>query len=93
MPTPSEQNHLALANKNNDALLHVMSDPAKYAEWITTIAYYKAVQVVEAVLANRGQRSSSHANRLTAIKKIRVIRAVQRSTRPMGRVNCCTVLA
>ncbi len=70
MPTPSEANHLTLANKNHDALQHLMSDPQKYAEWIATVAYYKAVQVVEAVLANRGKRSCSHVDRLAQVKKI-----------------------
>jgi hypothetical protein len=70
MPSAREANHLQLANKNHDAMVHLMSDPQKYAEWIATTAYYKAAQVVEAVLASRGKKSSSHGERLHSIKKI-----------------------
>lgn len=70
MPKANVNNHLSLANKNHAALLHLMRDAPAYPEWIATIAYYKAVQVVEAVLVSRGRSSCSHANRLDAVKRI-----------------------
>ncbi len=44
------KNHLSLANKNHQALQCLMADSQKHSEWIATVAYYKAAQVVEAVL-------------------------------------------
>ncbi len=65
----SELDHVALANKNHDCLLHLASNPAAFPEWVTTIAFYKAVHVVEAVFANLlGMHSTSHDNRQYRLK-------------------------
>jgi hypothetical protein len=67
----SEADHVALANKNHDALFHLMASPDEYSEWITTITFYKAVQIVEAVLsATRGRHSPTHADRLSTLKRL-----------------------
>lgn len=39
-----------------------------YKEWIATVAFYKSVHVVEAVLANKNEHSNSHADRTEKIK-------------------------
>lgn len=64
----SERDHVRLANRNHEALELLRAD-GKHAEWITTIAFYKAVHVVEAVLASHfGWHSSSHDDRLKSLK-------------------------
>src|SRR5437870_4728789 len=66
----SKADHIALANKNHDVLLHLMARPVDFPEWITTTAFYKAVQIVEAVFANAKLRpSSNHTDRLNRLKR------------------------
>lgn len=65
-----EADHIALANKNHDALVQLARQPERHAEWVATIAFYKAVQVVEAVLASElGRHSNGHDARLDFLKR------------------------
>jgi len=67
----SELDHIALANKNHAALLYLLKCHTQHPEWTATVAFYKAVQVTEAVLANRWNRHShDHAARLDHIKRV-----------------------
>ena len=66
----SEADHLALANKNHDVLMHLMDDVDRFPEWITVLAFYKAVQVVEAVFDHKhGGGCHGHPARLDALKR------------------------
>ena len=65
---PTESDHIALANRNHDALKHLLSDPEKYSEWIATTAFYKAVQVVEAAFSHEGKKSHDHRSRNNRLK-------------------------
>lgn len=79
----SELDHIALANRNDVALRHLMLRPHDSPEWIATVAFYKAVHVVEAVLAaQRLGHSNSHFERLTALKAVR-FRELFRQFRPL----------
>ena len=64
----TEADHLVLANKNHQALLHLVPRPEDFSEWIATIAFYKALQVVEAVFVRRGYRASDHNRRFELLK-------------------------
>ncbi len=60
----AERDHIALANVNHAALNHLLEDYARFPEWISTVAFYKAVQVVEAVFAaSLGMHSNDHKGR------------------------------
>jgi hypothetical protein len=48
----TEADHIALANKNHDVLLHLLNDVERFPEWVAVAAFYKAVQIVEAVFVN-----------------------------------------
>lgn len=63
-----ESDHIRLANRNHDALLHLIGDSMRSPEWITTIAFYKAIHVVEAVFAVHNWHSTSHDKREMALK-------------------------
>src|SRR5258708_19395169 len=66
----SEADHIALANKCHDALIAVLGDGEQESEWITTIAFYKAVQIVEAVFTQSGIPSSaSHRGRSESLTR------------------------
>ena len=65
----TEANHIALANKNHDVLLHLQKDVDRFPEWVTVVAFYKAVQIVEAVFVHRhGHCCHGHQRRLDALK-------------------------
>lgn len=66
----SEIDHIALANRNHDTLLFLCQDVEQHAEWVVTIAFYKAVQIVEAVYAaHRNSHSHSHDARIGDLKR------------------------
>lgn len=66
----AEIDHIALAKRNQAALGCLLDDPAAYAEWIATIAFYKAVQMVEASFAHtQTGPTSSHGARLDTLKR------------------------
>lgn len=66
----SENEHIALANKNHDCLMHLLPNVATHPEWVATIAFYKAVQITEAVFdALMGKDSTSHKDREETIKR------------------------
>ena len=68
---PTEADHIALANKNQEALAYLIGDAERYPEWVTTVAFYKAVQLVEALFARRHGRSChGHAKRLELLKQL-----------------------
>ena len=46
---PSDLTHIALANRNQKTLDHLKDDVKKNAEWIVTVAFYKALHIVEAI--------------------------------------------
>jgi hypothetical protein len=64
----TEVDHIALANKNQDALGYMIGEVARFPEWVTTIAFYKGVQLVEAVFANNGKHTHGHKDRHEMLK-------------------------
>ncbi len=65
-----ELDHIELANRNHDALLLLMEHAEQHPEWVVIVAFYKAVQIVEAALANhRGYDSNSHDRRIEQLKR------------------------
>lgn len=65
----SESAHLALANRNQAILLHLLPDITRFGDWIAMIAFYKAVHVVEAAYANTlHTHSTSHNDREQRLK-------------------------
>jgi len=61
--------HIALANINHATLVYLLKDYANHPEWIATVAFYKAVQIVEAVLAHKQNwHSADHRLRLGKVK-------------------------
>lgn len=64
----SEADHISLANRNHALLLHLLTNGA-YDDWAITVAFYKAIHVVEAVFANdRNFHSTSHFDRENQLK-------------------------
>jgi hypothetical protein len=65
----SELDHIALANRNHDALCALLAADDEHPEWVATIAFYKALQIVEAVFANRSiGHGHGHSKRLELLQ-------------------------
>lgn len=68
--------HLTLANKNHHAIVCLLDSGRsaealviRHPEWIATIAFYKAIHIVEAIFISRGIVSSTdHNNREEKLK-------------------------
>jgi hypothetical protein len=64
-----EADHLALANKSQDVLELLLKEPEKHPEWITTVAFYKAVQLIDAACVKaHGSVCHGHPQRLDRVK-------------------------
>jgi hypothetical protein len=65
----TELEHIALANRNHDALCVLLAAKDKHPEWVATIAFYKALQIVEATFANKGiGHGHGHTKRLQLLQ-------------------------
>lgn len=65
----TEADHIALANKNHDVLVHLLKDVERFPEWVAVAAFYKAVQIIEAVFVSKyGRCCHGHQKRLEALK-------------------------
>ena len=72
----SEAEHIDLANSNQRLIDHLISENA-FHDWLATVAFYKAIHVVEAVFANNLHcHSHSHADREDRLKRTTRYRAI-----------------
>ena len=51
----------------------------EFPDWLATVAFYTAVELIEKLLATRGHHSQSHFERKTALKRHFPDRALHRS--------------
>lgn len=80
----SDLDHVALANRNHEALEHLLEQPGRFPEWITTIAFYKALQMVEASFAHtQTGRTSTHGDRLDRLKREKRYQHIFKHYRPL----------
>jgi hypothetical protein len=81
--------HLRLANKNNDALLFLLPSIQKHSEWIATIAFYKALHVVEAGLRSLGYRyAHGHKHRLDLVLVRPELKPIYKHYRVLYEASC-----
>jgi len=68
----NEEAHVRLALRNQATIDHLRTDAPKYSEWITTVAFYKALHIVEAVFfRNGGNHGTDHEDRARRLKEAR----------------------
>jgi len=76
--------HIQLANRNQEALAFLLEADSRFPEWVTTVAFYKAVHVVEAVfVANDLEASTEHRDRLRKLKFDRRFGKIYEHFRPL----------
>jgi len=64
-----ESNHIALANQNHLAMICLHEAADTHPEWIVTIAFYKAVHVVQAMLSKANKSCHDHKTRHAILKR------------------------
>lgn len=65
----TELEHIALANRNHDALCALLRTGDEHPEWVATIAFYKALQILEAAFDTKGLgHGHGHAKRLALLQ-------------------------
>jgi hypothetical protein len=80
----SADSHISLANKNQSVLTHLAVDLEKYSEWVATVAFYKALHIVESVFVAKGVgNTSNHVDRLLKLKRDRRFHHIFEHYRPM----------
>lgn len=69
----TEQEHLALANRNQGTLDYLLLDAAKCSEWIAVVAFYKSLHVAQAIFASEKPvvHTTSHIKTLDRLKRRR----------------------
>ena len=72
----SETEHIELANSNQKLIDHLIRENS-FHDWLATVAFYKAIHVVEAVFANNlHYHSHSHADREDRLKRTARYKAI-----------------
>src|SRR5258708_2128241 len=85
----SEDSHIAVANRNHAALTHLCADVNKFGPWVVTVAFYKALHVVEAVFANDRDigHTHDHGDRELRLKRTRKYENIYKHYAPMMRAS------
>jgi hypothetical protein len=82
---PSEQAHIDLARHNQLLIDHLLPEIHRFSDWVTTVAFYKALHIVEAVFAANGPRrhGGSHPDREQLLKGNRQYSNIWKHYRPL----------
>ena len=68
---PDKEAHLRLAEHNQQTIAHLAKGFTMFSDWITTVAFYRALHLVEAAFACDSQvlHRSDHTRRNRVLKK------------------------
>lgn len=75
---PSDSEHLAVAARNQELINHLLPDIHRFGEWITVVAFYRALHIVEAVFfcdhpAKHGRNHETREDMLKRTKRYQQI--------------------
>ena len=82
-----ESEHIAFANRSHETLQHLLREPLKHSPWIATVAFYKAVHIVEAIFANESRHSCDHSERESWLKITRKYEHICKHYLPLARAS------
>lgn len=80
---PGKSDHQRAAEENQRALRFIATQIDEFPQWVTTVAFYTAVQVVEAILAADGRHSDDHKQRNFTLKKEPRFQHIWKHFRPL----------
>jgi hypothetical protein len=84
----SAADHIELANRNQEVLEYLMKEPGRFPEWITSVAFYKALHVVDAVLDEVGENApTDHRMRADKLKGQRRFTHIYENYRPLSNAS------
>ncbi len=68
---PSDAEHLAVAERNQQLIDHLLPDISRFGDWITVIAFYRALHLVEAVFFRNhpNKHGHNHESRENMLKR------------------------
>lgn len=80
----NQGDHLRLADHNADVIAHLQTANPELHDWVTTVAFYKAVHLIEAVFAHDGTgHSGDHGQRSILLKSKRRYDKIYEHYRPL----------
>ncbi|MFH1023462.1 MAG: hypothetical protein V1809_08730 [Planctomycetota bacterium] len=82
---PTEAAHIALAARNQKTIDYLLNDISAHSEWITTIAFYRALHIVEALFSKdpRARHGTSHERRDHLLKSDKRYSHIYKHYRPL----------
>lgn len=81
---PDKAAHLAVAQRNQTVLDYLLQNPDACSEWVVTVAFYKALHLVEALFFHDGQgHGVNHENRDHLLKTNRRYSHIYKHYRPL----------
>jgi hypothetical protein len=82
---PSAEEHLTVAERNQKLIDHLLPDIEQFAEWITVIAFYKALHIVEAVFyrTHSSKHGRNHEDRERLLKTTNRYKNIYKFYRPL----------
>jgi hypothetical protein len=82
---PSESAHLTLARHNQELIDHLLREPDRFPDWVTTVAFYRALHLIEAVFANDPaiKHGGDHGKRQEYLKRDRKYAKIYKAYHPL----------
>jgi len=79
----TEQEHLALADKNERVIHFLRPEMNKFSDWVTTVAFYRALHLVDAVLARDKKEVYTHGDRARILRGTSRYQKIYQHYRPL----------
>ena len=79
----TEQEHLALADKNEQVIRFLRPEIGKFSDWVATVAFYRALHLVEAVLARDRKEVYTHKDRARILRATGKYQKIYQHYRPL----------
>ena len=84
-----ESVHIQVANRNQRSINHLCKHREEHSPWIVTVAFYKALHIVEAVFANDSSigHTSDHPTRFLKLRTTRKYEHIYRHYSKLSRAS------
>lgn len=80
---PSKAAHTLAASENQKAIDYLCVKLEEFPQWVATVAFYKALHIVEAVLAAEGKHTDEHKVRNRLLKTTPKYEHIWKHYRPL----------
>lgn len=94
---PSEQSHIIAAQSNHETLRYLLQEADNHLPWIGTVAFYKALHVIDILFAREQCHPTTHADRMRILAKDNRMKCIFSHFKPLQLMSekarylsCCT---